>query len=355
MTCPQHSYASCRWGAVFWLMVMLAVLARVPRAFGAGETLHMLNFTDYTSKDMLAKFTAETGVNVEVDTFDNNETLLSKLGNGSQGYDIAVAANDFLEILKSQNLIQKINAATLPGYENLDDQWKHIPWDPGNAYSIPWQIGITSFSVDTAVYKGPADSLKLLFEPPESLRGRIGMFSSPSEVVELALVYLGKPACSDNNADLHAVDALLRNQIPYVKVYNSTGNLDRAASGETIVSQIANGEAARARFRKPSLKFVFAKEGGVAWVDSIIVPITAARPDLARRFISFFMNPKNAAMETVAGGYPTGIRGADQYLPKQFAEAPELHVPTGFKAVFAPACSESAIRKYNIIWTRLRR
>ena len=47
------------------------------------------------------------------------------------------------------------------------------------------------------VYKGPTDSLKTLFEPPAELKGKIGMFGSPSEVMSLALVYLGKPQCNE--------------------------------------------------------------------------------------------------------------------------------------------------------------
>lgn len=317
----------------------------------ADDVLHIYNWTGYTSLPMLKKFTDETGVKVTLDTFDTNETLLAKLRGGSSGYDITVASTDFIPILVSQGLIQKVDISKLPGYENLDDNWKSTSWDAGNAYSIPWQWGVTSYVVDTAVYKGPTDSLKTLFEPPEELRGKIGMFSAPSEVISLALRYLGKPPCNSNTDDLRAVSNLLEKQKPFVKTYNSDGNLDRDVAGETIASQLANGEAMRARFAKGSLKFVFAKEGGVAWVDNIVVPASASRPDLAKKFISFMMDPKNAAMESEAGGYPTGVKNA---LPEKFQGAPELSLPEGYKTVVTPTCPEDVIKKYDLIWTRIR-
>jgi spermidine/putrescine transport system substrate-binding protein len=332
----------------------LIALTLLCSAAQAEEVLHIYNWTDYLSKPLLEKFTKDTGIQVSVDTFDNNETLLSKLRAGSSGYDITVASTDFLPILKSEGLIQKIDIATLAGYENLDDRWKNTEWDPGNAYSIPWHWGVTSYNVDTDVYKGPTDSLKLLFEPPEELKGKVGMFSSPTEVIALALRYLDKPPCNNNPEDLKAVDALLQGQKPFVKTYDSAGLLDRQVSGETVISQIANGEAMRARFQKPSLKFVFGKEGGVAWVDSVVVPTSAARPDLAKKFISYVMDPKNSAMEQEAIGYPTGVKGTAAFLPENVATAPELQLPDGYVTVVNPTCPEDVIRKYDLIWTKLR-
>ena len=125
-------------------------------------------------------------------------------------------------------------------------------------------------------------------------------------------------------------------------------------SGETVAAQIANGEGMRARFEKPTLRFVFAKEGGVAWVDNIVVPASAARPDLAKKFISFMMDPKNAALESVAGGYPTGVKGAEAFLPDNMRSAPELSLPAGYKTVVTPSCPEAVTKKYDALWTRLR-
>jgi spermidine/putrescine transport system substrate-binding protein len=320
----------------------------------AEDVLHIYNWTGYISDEMLAKFTADTGIKVSLDTFDNNETLLAKLRTGSAGYDLTVASTDFVPIMITEGLIQKVDIASLPNYANLDPQWKESGWDAGNAYSIPWHWGVTSFAVDTSVYTGPTDSLSLLFEPPPELQGKVGMFSSPTEVIALAMRYLDIEPCTTDPEKLKAVDALLQAQKPHVKIYDSAGLGGRLASGETPISQVANGEAMNARFQNDKLTFVFAKEGGVAWVDNIVVPASAERPDLALKFIDFIMDPANAALEQAAIGYPTGVLGTGPLLPENVASAPELAIPADYKKVVSPVCSAEALEQYDLIWTRLR-
>ena len=178
----------------------LTACSKLGGGAGGGRTLHIYNWTGYISDEMVKKFEKEQGIQVSVDTFDNNETLMAKLQSGASDYDLTVVSAEFIPILKADRLIQKINASTLTGYQNLEHRWKVQGWDFGNAYSIPWHWGITSYMVDTKVYNGPLDSLSLLFAPPPALRGRVGMFSSPTEVISLALTYLGQPLCNDKAA-----------------------------------------------------------------------------------------------------------------------------------------------------------
>lgn len=49
---------------------------------------------------------------------------------------------------------------------------------PGSAFgnSLPW--GFTSFSVNRDICKGAINSLSIIFDPPEDLKGRINMLDS---------------------------------------------------------------------------------------------------------------------------------------------------------------------------------
>ena len=159
---------------------------------------------------MIKKFEAETGIKVTIDTYDSNETALAKLSSGAAGYDVMIISNDFVPIFVKQKLFQEVDAGAMPNFKNVDPEWQHRSWDPDAKYTVPWVWGTTSYSVDTAVYKGPTDSLKPLFDPPAELKGKVGMFGSPSEVMSLALVYLGKDQCNSNPADLKELNALAR-------------------------------------------------------------------------------------------------------------------------------------------------
>lgn len=320
----------------------------------AQEELYFFNWSNSTSPELLEKFEKETGIKVIVDVFDNNETALAKLKSGTGGYDVLDATSDFLPIYIQEGLLQEINVADMPGFENLDERWQRPVWDPEAKYSLTWYWGTTSFAIDTAAYDGPVDSLSLLFEPPEELIGKIGMFSSPTEVMSLALVYLGKDQCNTNPADLKELQALLENQKPAVKLYNSDAVVERMSSGETVLSQDWNGDAMRARLARPSVTYVYPEEGMIGWAETLSIPKNAPHPENAKRFIQFLMEPENSALQANFVRYASTVKGAEQFYSPDLQGAPELTIPEGTNLVFSEPCGEQAIKFYDMIWTKLK-
>jgi spermidine/putrescine transport system substrate-binding protein len=323
-------------------------------AHADGE-LFIYNWTDYTSPELISKFEKETGIKVTLDTYDSNETLLAKLKSGSAGYDIIVVSSDFVEIFANEGLIAKIDASTLPGFANLDKRWIHPVWDKENAYTIPWNWGTTSFSVNTTKIKEPVDSLKTLFEPPEEAKGMIGMFGSPSEVIALAERYLDMEPCQTDAGNMKKVQELLLKQAPYVKVYNSDGIHERQSSGETWIHQQWNGSVVRSRIQNPAIKYIYPKEGVVGWMDNVAVPSSAKNLDNAKKFMSFIMQPENMALQTNFTKYANAVVGSEKFQEADLKDAPELLTPTDVKVVFTPACSEAATKLMDRVWTRLKK
>ena len=331
-----------------------AVLASATPAHAGGD-LFIYNWTDYTAPALIEKFQKETGIKVTVDTYDSNETLLAKLKAGGAGYDIVVISSDFVPIFVAEKLIQRIDGPKLAGFDNIEARWRGPAWDRNNAYTVPFDWGVTSFDINTKYIKGPVDSLKTLFDPPPEAKGQVGMLSAPTEVMSQAELYLGMPPCQTDVANMKTVSALVEAQAPSVKVYASDGAIEREASGETRIIQIWNGDAARARLANPDIRFVFPKEGVVGWMDNMAIPTTARDPDNARRFIAFMLRPENAAMSENFTHYSSAITGVARYLDPALRDAPELNVPAGTKIVFTPTCPAPAIKLIDRVWTRLRR
>ena len=209
--------------------------------------LFIYNWTDYTAPDLVKKFEKETGISVTLDTYDTNETLLAKLQSGAKGYDIVVPSHNFVEIFKSEGLLQPINASKLSNYNNLKANFQSPTWDKDNEYTVLWQWGTTSFTVNTGVYSGEINTYDVLFNPPSDLQGKIGMFKSADEVISMAQISLGLPLCSENPEEMQKVLELLKTQKQHVKTYNSDGILERLVSGDAAVHQNWNGYSIRAR------------------------------------------------------------------------------------------------------------
>lgn len=339
----------------YGLAALPVMLPLAPAAHAADPgVLHIYNWTDYTSPDLLKKFTKETGIKVTLDTYDSNETLLAKLKAGATGYDVVIVSNDFVKIFVDQHLIQPVDASSMPNFHYLEPRWQTREWDPKAAYTVPWQWGTTSFIYDTADYSGPVDSFSTLYNPPDVFKGKIGMLGSPSEVINLALVYEGAAPCDSDPVLMKKTYELLKAQKPFVKVYNSDAIDDRMISGETTMSMEWSGGAARVRAKKPTVKYVYAKEGGIGWMDNLAVPVGAPDVENAKKFMNFMMDPQNAALETEFAQYQNAVPDSAKYLPASITQAPEFNPPKDYKILFSPGCGVQATKSFDRIWTLLR-
>lgn len=334
------------------LLLSATTLLQASAALAEGELL-IYSWTDYTSPELIEKFKAETGIQVTIDTFDTNETLLARLQSGATGYDIVMPSHNFVPIFISEGLLQPINVGEMAGAANLTEMFRNPEWDPGAAYTAPWQWGTTAYTVDTSVFPGDVDTYNVMFDPPAELQGSIGMFRSPDEVISMALLSMGKPLCNENREEMRAVLELLQAQKPFVKVYNSDGILERLVSGDTALHQNWSGYSIRAREAKGSLRYAFPREGVIGWADTLAVPVGARNPENAIRFIEFMLQPENAGLQSSFAGYANGIAGSDAHMSAELLASPELSPPEGTPVVFSRVCSEAAIELQSRVWTTL--
>ncbi len=61
----------------------LAVGLLLSMSAQAAESINLYNWSDYIPPELLKKFEKETGIKVNLDVYDSNESLLAKLKAGS--------------------------------------------------------------------------------------------------------------------------------------------------------------------------------------------------------------------------------------------------------------------------------
>ncbi len=327
-------------------------LATAP-ALAAGE-LHIYNWGDYTSPELIKKFEKTFDVKVTLDSYDSNETMLSKVKAGNSGYDIVVPWDYTVKIMVDEGLLEKTEPSAMPNFKNMDPRWVGVYWDVGRHYSVPWQIGETSLTVDTARFKGDIDTLALLYNPPAELKGQINMLDDMSSVIHGAERYLGVPRCGADKENLKKVNDLLQAAKPFWKTF-SYDTLTKMGEGDVIVSQNWNGYGWRARQKIATIKYAYTKEGMEGFMDNVTVLKGAANVENAKLFQNFIMDPENAAMISNFARYDNGIVGSHKFLDANFATAPEINPPAGAPAgEFVPPCDSAVIEIYNKIWTKLK-
>lgn len=108
------------------------------------KTLYFYNWTEYVPPGLLEQFTKETGIKVIYSTYESNETMYAKLKTYKDGaYDLVVPSTYFVDKMRKEGMLQKIDKSKLTNFSNLDPQMLNKPFDPNNDYSIPYIWGAT--------------------------------------------------------------------------------------------------------------------------------------------------------------------------------------------------------------------
>ena len=333
----------------------LALLLASP-AFAEGE-LKVYHWFEYIPQELVDKFTAETGIAVTIDTYDSNESMLASLKAGKLGqYDVAVPGDYMVQIMGTEGLLDTFAPEELPNFGNIDPKWIDVPFDQGRKSSIPYQWGTTAFSVNRDVYKGDINSLSMIFDPPEELKGKINVLDSQGEVLALGSIYMGIPQCSTDKAQLKALSDMLVTAKANWASFGSDTAKDVLVSGDAAAGMIYNGFSAKARAEGANVEYAYPKEGYVVWMDNMVLLKDAPNRENALKFMNFLLEPENAAAVTNYAAYTSGVLGVEPFLDEAIKSSPETNPPASAPAgSFVLVCDEATQKLYDAIWINLKK
>ncbi len=142
------------------------------------------NWSEYIDPEIYTMFEDEFGIKVVEDNFSSNEELLAKLQGGATGYSLIVPSDYTVSIMKEEGLLAKLDHANIPNLANLADEFKSVPYDPGNEYCSPYQWGTTGIGYLSDQVDEPT-SWSVIFNPdPNSpTYGRTTMLDDVREVL----------------------------------------------------------------------------------------------------------------------------------------------------------------------------
>ncbi|MFO1173792.1 MAG: extracellular solute-binding protein [Paracoccaceae bacterium] len=337
------------------LTAVALLLASTAGAFADGE-LHLYNWGNYTSPDLIKKFEDQYKVKVTITDFDSNDTALAKVEAGASGFDLVVPSAGFVQIYADKGLIQELDQSKLPNHKNIAPEWMNVEWDPGRKWSVPWQWGSTGMSVNTKDYTGDINTSAIFLDPPAELVGKINVVPEMGDVLALATMYEGGKVCDDDPAVMKKVrDALLAAKPKWMAMDYST--VEKMTNHDYSATVDWNGSALRQRLAVPDIHYGYPKEGYGLWMDNVVLLKDAPNPDNAYLFLDFIMQPENAAMLSAFARYANGISGSEQFMPDDMKGAPELNPPAEFKdkGHFVTVCSGKALEFQKAIWTELQK
>jgi len=329
------------------------------------KELYFYNWTDYVDQAVLDEFEARYGVKVILDTYDANEDMIAKVSAGGSGYDIAVPSDYAVQTMVAAGLVQELDQSLLPNLTHIDPSLLNKYFDEGNKYSVPYMYGITGIAYNKTAFEGTPDSWSVIFDVAnmEKYSGQFSMLDDERESPGAALRYIGHSLNETDPALLQRAQELLIAQKPYLAAYNSSDVNRKLASGEYVMAHAWSGQAMQARngledeFEgNTDIGFFIPKEGGMIWMDNMVILKDSPNAYTAHVFMNFLSEPDIAAQNTSYIGYLTPNKDAvallDQVVRDLYAEgfAPDDEVIKRLE--WAVRDESSAI--FTDVWTAVK-
>jgi putrescine transport system substrate-binding protein len=216
----------------------------------------------------------------------------AKLVAGNSGYDIVVPGAHFAKTQIEGGLLQKLDRTKLTNWGNLDPTLlkQLAAVDPGNQYLVDWLWGYVTVGINAPKVKAalgdlpmPENAWSLIFDPKYASRLKgcgVNFLDSASEVLPVALLYVGKPPYSANAADYDAAAKMLQSVRPFVTRFSSSGYLNDLAAGSLCVVMGYSGDINIARVRAleanpkqpAAIEALIPKGGATLFFDSMAIP-----------------------------------------------------------------------------------
>ncbi len=359
------------------LGVFVAVVAPTAAPAQKERVVNFYNWSDYIDPTVLESFTKRTGIKVQYDTFDSNDTLEAKLLAGRSGYDVVVPTGYFLARQIAAGIFQKLDKSKLP---NLVNAWPEIAqrlavYDPGNQYAVNYMWGTTGIGYnlkaarrilgESAVIDSWMDSWNSVFEPDKIARFKdcgIHLLDSSDDILSAALHYLKLDPNSSDPADLAKAADLLVKIRPYVRKFHSSEYLNALTTGEICFVVGFSGDIKQAQKRAAEAKggieigYTIPKEGAQLWFDNLAIPSDAPNAAAAHELINYLLEPEVAAKNTNFISYANGNLASQKFIDKAILDDRTVYpdAATMAKLYTIIAHDQKTQRLINRLWTRIK-
>ncbi len=333
-------------------LILIAAIAAAAVSCGNDRSniLKVYNWSDYIDESVLPEFQewykAQTGEDITVvyQTFDVNETMLSKIEKGHEDYDVVCPSDYIIERMLNNGLILPLDFASIPDSINyialnkspyMLKMFKEINPDiDANDYSVPYMWGTTGIIYNTEVVSAEEAGTWDIIRNPK-YKGQVLIKDAPRDVYGPVLIYLKQKELAEGSVSLQslmqdssdesiaAVEAYLKEVKEGVLGWEADFGKDQMTKGRGVISLNWSGDAVwaieEAAAVGVNLDYIVPEEGSTVWFDGWVIPKYAKNIKAASYFIDFMCRPDIAIRNMEETGY-VSANGAIEVLESQIDE-----------------------------------
>ncbi len=314
----------------------------IRNARAAGE-INILMWSDYLPEGFIAGFKEKTGIKINFTGIGSNEEIINKMkANKGQGFDLVSPTNNQnlewgpLELLQPFDMarvkIDKVNPAMAKiGSDGWNFNGKGIHWVPHiwGTEGVAWRTDLWAPEGGVPSYGdiwSEANAGKTMIRPHSGMLCAGLYMESIGELDKGAMWGAYESEAAMRPIWQKVTDWCIARKANLKLLWNDADSQKNGLLKEgVIVGQAWDGPPLSLKTAGEPVQYQAPKEGAMAWVDGISMPIGAKNTDEIYAFLEYAYESKPAGEAINKHGYNSPVLGADQAAnanyKKNFAEA----------------------------------
>ena len=268
----------------------VAVVVFLTGATSSQPVVNVCSWGEYIDEDLIGQFEEATGIRVNYQTVESNETLYSLLKSGGADYDVVVPSDYMIAKLIEEDMLEELDYSNIPNYALIDERFKGLSFDPGERYTVPYTWGTLGIIYNRNMVDEEITSWSALYD--DKYAGNVLLINNSRDALGEALMYLGY---SVNTTDPDEIRAAFQ----VIEDANRRGVFQGRVMDE-VFQKMEGGNAAIATYYAGDylsmvenqadgvdLAFVIPEEGSNWFVDAMCVLKDAPHKEAAEAWINF--------------------------------------------------------------------
>ena len=326
---------------IIYIISLVLMLISCSSSEERNRILKVYNWADYIDEELIGEFEQwyeeQTGESISIiyQTFDINETMLSKIELGHEDYDVVCPSDYIIERMLANDLLLPLERdfGDTPDYIGnvapyIVEKFNQIEGNGKNAndYSVGYMWGTVGLIYNPKyISEEDTKSWDVLKNP--AYRGKVLMKDAFRDVYTSLLIALNKEAIDAGEKDLSTITFDTSDEsIKLVEAYlnsfkESVCGWEADFGKEQMTKELAwinlswSGDAQWAIDEAAEigmdLRYAIPETGSSVWFDGWVIPKYARNVKAARYFINFMCKPENALRNMDMTGYVSAIGGSE--------------------------------------------
>ena len=320
----------------------------------APKTVTVFMWSEYIDPAILERFEKETGLAVILDTYENTETMMSKVASAGDQYDVVVVSDHAVRTMSGSGAFKTLDMGKVPNAKNVSARFRKPAYDPEGKYSLPYQWGTIGLVFRTDKLSEFTPRWSALLDPARQ-PGPVVLLDSMRDVMAAALISKGYSPNTRSADELKAAGDVLRaaRTKRMVGFYGSPDSVGKVLAGDAWIAMAYNGDAV-SRLDETT-DFAVPEEGTIIWVDAMTIPAKAPNPEGAYKFMNFILAADVGAQLSNYLAYATPNEASLPLIDPAVKDDPRVY-PTEAQMARMRMLEDvgDATGLYDQIWTRVK-